>query len=550
MALRVLFGPVPAAFAADRLREVRRSGHCLTFGPGEGHDVIASCRDGWTDVAARLPRGWRPDFLALWLAFRPLPAWVWTVPIPLIGLATDWDRRWHWHRSKVHRCDVVLTDPPGVRALATAGFERARAANLFGLGHAHLEGSPETGHRDIDVLFVGDFSTETHPERQAWLARLADLIGRRIVVTSGVSDDEYRSLLRRSRIVVNHSGRGGYNQRTFEALAAGTVLFQEETNVEVARLLTPGRDYAPYGHDEFESSLERYLKDDAARATMAVAGRARASDFSFENLWRSTAESLTATLPHLRDRVRQRVATSVKTDWTTIAWELPAVRLPDESVPAYVRGLASQSSTDAADHFATAFAENPGHALAGLAVVDACLASGRQEEAVQAARRALDALALASEAPDPLLDLPPYAPELPRLVAEWDRTARLWAGNPEGEARAKREMIRGRLHAVLAGLTGELSHYYESALATPHSPETRISLGCALARAGRMVEALPHLRMATMARPFDAAAARALAIALGETGNGLLVEALIDRLSRLHRIAPQALPAQPWFGPT
>ncbi len=547
MPTRVLFGPVPAAFATDRLRDVRRAGLCVTFGPGDGHD-LPTPGDTWNGVVARLPRGWKPDFLALWLAGRPIPDWCWSAPVPLVGLATDWDRRWHWHVARLPHCDLVLTDPPGVRALAKAGFDRARAANLAGVGHAYFDDSPgAAAARDIDILFAGDLRPETRPERQVWAARLAALSDRRrVVVTSGESDTAYRALLRRARIAFNHSPRGTYNRRTFEALAAGALLFQDAGNVEVARLLTAGRDYVSYAADDLERQLDRYLKDEPARAAVAAAGRARSREFAFDTLWRQTADELAATLSHLRERVGWR-STPGPVDWVSYAWQPPAVL--DAAAPAYVRGLTSASAADAVDHFAAAIAESPTHPLAGLALAEAYLETGKTEIAVKAARHALDLLATAAGGTDATLDLPPYCPSIPLLRAEWERAARARAGDPAAAAQAKRELLRGRLQAILAGLTGELAHYYESALATPAAPETRISLGCALARAGRLPESLPHLRRAVGERPFDVAATRALVVALTETGNAAQAEAMIERLRRLHAAAPKAVPAQDWFAP-
>jgi GT2 family glycosyltransferase len=95
-------------------------------------------------------------------------------------------------------------------------------------------------------------------------------------------------------------------------------------------------------------------------------------------------------------------------------------------------------------------------------------------------------------------------------------------------------------------LTGDLAHYYEAALLRPDLPPTRAALGCAMARAGRMVEAAGHLRCAVAADPFDRAAARALFQVLTDLG-----DASARRLARarllLHRAAPAAVPAESWF---
>jgi Flp pilus assembly protein TadD len=60
---------------------------------------------------------------------------------------------------------------------------------------------------------------------------------------------------------------------------------------------------------------------------------------------------------------------------------------------------------------------------------------------------------------------------------------------------------------ILADLTGELDTFYEAALACPESSVSRAALGCALARAGKYAQAMPHLRQAVQADPFDRQAA-------------------------------------------
>jgi hypothetical protein len=80
---------------------------------------------------------------------------------------------------------------------------------------------------------------------------------------------------------------------------------------------------------------------------------------------------------------------------------------------------------------------------------------------------------------------------------------RLGPRRPDAEAEAKRELLRWRLHALLADLTGDLAHRYEAVVARPNLPSTRIDLGCDLARVNRFGEAIPHLRRAVADLPFE-----------------------------------------------
>ena len=109
--------------------------------------------------------------------------------------------------------------------------------------------------------------------------------------------------------------------------------------------------------------------------------------------------------------------------------------------------------------------------------------------------------------------------------------------------------MRWRLHALLADLTGDLSHFHEAALAQPELPPARAALGSALGRAGRAAEAVPHLRRAVAGDPFDKAAARALHQALNDAGDPEGARRLARDRRLLRRAAPEAVPAEPWFAP-
>src|SRR5262249_17859278 len=138
MQLRYLVGPVTGTFRDQNLRALCERGECLTFG-GEGNDLPDTAARAWPDVEALLPAGWRPDFVAVSLSYRSVPAWVWSAPVPLVGLAPDWQLLWHDLRHRAARCDLVLTDRRGVEVMRRGGLAHARYANLFGLERAWLE---------------------------------------------------------------------------------------------------------------------------------------------------------------------------------------------------------------------------------------------------------------------------------------------------------------------------------------------------------------------------------------------------------------------------
>src|SRR5262249_53300721 len=109
MPLRYLFGPTLPPFVEQHLLPDCQAGACVSF----GHPAP----DSWKSACASLPDGWQPDVLVVPLAYQAVPAWVWSAPVPLVGLAADAQDQWHWLRRALPRCDLVLADAPTVDRL-------------------------------------------------------------------------------------------------------------------------------------------------------------------------------------------------------------------------------------------------------------------------------------------------------------------------------------------------------------------------------------------------------------------------------------------------
>ena len=120
-ALRYLFGPVPATFADENLRPQRQAGVCLAFNADGDADLTVKAADTWDEVRQRLPAGWQPGLLALWLPYTTVPACLWSAPLPRLGLAPDWNLLWHYYRRRLPACDLLFTDTLGG---ATPEFRR------------------------------------------------------------------------------------------------------------------------------------------------------------------------------------------------------------------------------------------------------------------------------------------------------------------------------------------------------------------------------------------------------------------------------------------
>jgi hypothetical protein len=307
MTQRYLFGPIAADFARKNLCAPRVRGECLAFDLASGADLTIAPADTWEQVCTRLPQGWRPHFIVLWLPYAHVPACLWSAPVPLVGLAADWQLLWHGYRRLLRHVDLVLTDAMGVETLVQEGIAQASAANLYGSAPDFLEGPWPDGPKDIDVLFIGNFHPAIQRERLSWLGRLAKLAGRwRVELATGVFGDDYRQLLGRTRIVFNRAIRGECNQRVAEAVAAGALLFQEASNREVPHFLESGRDYVAYTEDNLEELLDHYLRHEEKRRAITEAARRKSRELTFPALWEIALAAIEENWPALEARRRAR----------------------------------------------------------------------------------------------------------------------------------------------------------------------------------------------------------------------------------------------------
>ena len=185
--------------------------------------------------------------------------------------------------------------------------------------------------------------------------------------------------------------------------------------------------------------------------------------------------------------------------------------------------------------------------MAGLNLVEALIGVQQMPRAIEQARHVLAVLERRPGLDPLVLDSGHFPPAFDDFRVEWELAGWAHAGRPGEEARAKRDLLRWRLHLILGELTGNLAHHYEAALARPVLPVTQAALGQALARANQHAEAVVHERRALEGNPFDVNAARVLFQVLGAAGDGDGQRRLARDRRLLHRAAPEAVPEEPWF---
>lgn len=544
---RYLFGPTTAEFARDKLALPRATRDCLTFDSTGQSDLRFGHEDSWSEVSARFPAGWKPDFIALFPSYSVIPAGIWEAPIPIVVLAVDWNLLWHQYREIVPHCELVLTDPAGVEAFNALGGPPARPVLLYGCGLDDLEDA-RVFPRDIDVLFIGNLNPAVQSERMPWLGRLARLRGRRIVIRTGIHGADYRTLNRRARIAFNRSNRGECNMRVFEAAAAGALLFQEAENLEVPAIFADRRECIYYRDDDFESLIAHYLDCEEERAAIAAAARTKVSRYRCDRVLASVLAAID--LGALRDA---RKARSSRPKTLLRACELLA--LPSRSAdPVLTSPFRSASPDPLADYLLgllappqraamlleRALEARPDWVACGLALAEATARLGQLAAAAAIARTTLERLDCGTAGPT-AHPASSYPVRFDPFRIAWERAAYTNGGDAEAEERDKRRLLGWRLHDRLAIWTNDRRHADEALSLLPHFAPAHATQGSVLLRTGRAAEAVPFLRFAATHDPFNPTLTVTLIDALECVGEPEKVQNVRDDWAAISRNAPDAI---------
>jgi predicted O-methyltransferase YrrM len=499
-----------------------------------------------------------PEVLLVWPGYTSVPSWAWSAPVPVVALAHDPNLLWSGFRHTLPLADLVLTDAPSAERLKRAGLEHVRAANLFGLDwHFIAEIDIPEGERDIDIVFVGNLSPSVQAGRGKWLARLGALAGNyKVLIAAGIFDEKYRTLLRRSKLVLNHSVRSECNLRAFEAAASGAVLLQESDNAEVPLYLEPHTEYAPYTASDFEAVIERLLTDAAMRQKLATHARERVRGCAFEALVEAAVNVSGPGWDEVQARAANRIANSSTLPLAGRVWQRAAVAGPnaDSALLAdletagdrHALGVLATSPVEAEPHLAAASAA--GNRVSAVGHASALLSLGRKSDAIATLRQVLTELQSSPILSETERDSVPYPVRYDHLRVGWERAGYDHPDDLAAENRKKRALLMGRAAAVLAEVTGELDIYQIAVQASPHIPAARAALGCALARAGRFAEGIEHLRFAVQHDPFDNPAARILEVAFTASGDSAGADAARTARRVMAKAAP-GLIVDPDAGP-
>jgi tetratricopeptide (TPR) repeat protein len=575
MTRRFLIGPVSNHWAKPQLPDRIRSERCRTLGWSEASDVSLIGCDSWPQLMEKLPAGEWPEFVLTLAGHTTIPNWLWTAPVPIIALAIDPESHWHHQRACLPSCDHVFAHRAYRKVFARQGISHVGELPCFGIDVPSADEPPTSSARDIDLLLVGSLSPFLDQKRLKWLRPLARL-GRQwnVVLHRPEDPGSLRPLLGRTKILVDVAGRDAWQSLALEGMAAQALVFVDEENRDLPVEFSGGTDAVFCCPDNLEGLADNYLHNEDARAAKARHGSAGLGGFTKEAIWDRLLQNIEQAWPGLVERAARRNGSPLVPSFQARLAHLLAEGGAAE--PNLVRDLAAWSAehpNDADAHntlgvaiaflargdgpvtieiartaqeqFRRALQANPLHHLARLNLVEVLAGLSQTREAIQEARASLQRLAGQTQLDPDLLDAAIFPPEASWFRLGWEQAACDHAGRPVQEARAKWDLLRWRLHFLLAELTGELPHYYEAELAWPGVPGCLAALGSRLGREGRAHEAVIHLEKAVEAAPLDLAAARVLSHAYGEVGNYAAQRRLQRETALLHRLG--LLPAEAWY---
>lgn len=245
----------------------------------------------WNDtletLLASLPPGWEPDWVIWWLPeyLRIMPG-IEECPYPTLLVISDWNVGSEPLCRMAEAFDVVATD--------TLGFQRLKSfavqvpvfqAPLYGFTPGLHRVLPEVP-RDIPVGYIGNTNGSAYSERMRTVARACQGLKKgELVVASGVYGEDYVRMLNRCMITLNHSLRGELNMRTFEAMACGSLVFCEDTNLEAGEFFQDGEHLVFFNQENLADRLNYYLDRPDELAELARNGHRRVQDFSYPRQW-------------------------------------------------------------------------------------------------------------------------------------------------------------------------------------------------------------------------------------------------------------------------
>ena len=286
MSLKILAGPDNWEYLTKYFALGLENFDCKIFSYEGTSEISLQWGESLQGLLSRLPEDWKPDWVVWWLPeYLRFPPDIQSCPYPTLLVVSDWNVISEPLYRIVEAFDVVATDAVGVRRLSEFGvnvpFFQAPLYGFVPGYHRSVE-----RERDIPVGYIGNTNGLAYRERMRTLATACHGLDQgQVMVASGVFGDEYIQLLNRCRITLNHSLRGELNMRSFEAMACGSLLFCEDTNLEARQYFQDGEHLVMFNQENLVDKLRYYLSRPEEANRIARNGYDQVQEFSYQKRW-------------------------------------------------------------------------------------------------------------------------------------------------------------------------------------------------------------------------------------------------------------------------
>ncbi len=270
--MRILIGPLNKK-EHDHILSSFDGHEVISFGDHDADILYSFAGNNWQDIIAGLPVGWSPDFVVFWChEYFAIPIGLEDSPWPVVGLIGDWNLGFEAVKQTAYIFDYLFTDRQGVEVLKRHGINNADYLPLFSYIPSYHKVIPGV-EKIYDIVFAGNLNHSVQRERSHWLNRLSMLSDRyKVRILTGIYGDDYTRALNQAKIVFNRSIRGEMNARAYEAPACGSLLFMEESNLEIRDYLTDMVECVLYNDENLEELIGYYITHDEERERIARNG--------------------------------------------------------------------------------------------------------------------------------------------------------------------------------------------------------------------------------------------------------------------------------------
>jgi spore maturation protein CgeB len=271
--LKILLGPI------KQNSEIGKAATTLgikCFSDSDAEIIYNIEKDTFQDITARLPAGWEPDIVLFWSPeYNTIPLNIEKAECTTIAIVGDWNLGFSALKENLKRFDWIMTDKAGVEVFKNTGYQNINYWPMFSFNPVLHKILPDN-EKIYDIVFAGNFNHMIHSERARWLYRVSNLAKRyKVKLVSGIYGEEYTKTLNQAKIVFNHSVRQEMNMRAYEVPACGSLLFIEDSNLEISDFLSDKKECILYNSENFEHLIDYYLENDSAREKITVAGNKR-----------------------------------------------------------------------------------------------------------------------------------------------------------------------------------------------------------------------------------------------------------------------------------